>query len=142
LKPDETKAGGASVSDSKTQWEEVKPYFPSRDSAVEAANDPVVHLEASSVGGSVESSAGSFSRSDLAQDPAWAAERRLVEEKVSETASRARDLHPDLEGLVIRLETAVTQVHEGILDPPQALAMASLVQAMCDTLSVAEKRKD
>lgn len=142
LKPDETKAGGASVSDSKTQWEEVKPYFPSRDSAVEAASDPVVHLEASSVGGSVESAAGSFSSSDLAQDPAWAAERRLVEEKVSETASRARDLHPDLEGLVIRLETAVTQVHEGILDPPQALAMASLVQAMCDTLSVAEKRKD
>jgi hypothetical protein len=77
----------------------------------------------------------------FAHDPELAGERKLMTERVNITAQRARATDPDLEALVVRLESAVTQVHEGTLDPQQALAMASLVQAMCDTIGVARKKR-
>lgn len=76
----------------------------------------------------------------FAHDPDLAGERKLMNERVNITARRARATDPDLEALVVRLEAAVTQVHEGTLDPQQALAMASLVQAMCDTIGVSRKQ--
>lgn len=75
----------------------------------------------------------------FAHDPDLAGERKLMNERVNITARRARAVDPDLEALVVRLEAAVAQVHEGTLDPQQALAMASLVQAMCDTIEVSRK---
>jgi hypothetical protein len=77
----------------------------------------------------------------FAHDPDLAGERKLMNERVNITARRARATDPDLEALVVRLESAVAQVHEGTLDPQQALAMASLVQAMCDTIGVSRKQR-
>jgi hypothetical protein len=77
----------------------------------------------------------------FAHDPDLAGERKLMNERVNITARRARATDPDLEALVVRLEAAVAQVHEGTLDPQQALAMASLVQAMCDTIGVSRKQR-
>lgn len=72
----------------------------------------------------------------FAHDPSLAFERRQMTERVTNAANRARSTSPDLESLVVRLESAVAQVHDGSLDPQQAMAMASLVQAMCDTIGV------
>lgn len=60
-----------------------------------------------------------------------------VDRRSKAVISDARDSQlPDLDDVVSRLEHAVTQVHEGLLDPQQALAMASLVQAMVDTIEL------
>lgn len=77
----------------------------------------------------------------FAHDPDLAGERQMMTDRVNRTVSRARATDPDLESLVARLESAVTQVQEGTLDPQQALAMASLVQAMCDTIGVSRNQK-
>ncbi len=87
--------------------------------------------------GSVAINASGFC---FAHDPDLAGERRLMTERVNQTARRARATDPDLEGLVVRLERAVADVQDGTLDPQQALAMASLVQAMCDTIGVNRRR--
>lgn len=76
----------------------------------------------------------------FAHDPDLAGERRLMTDRVSRTVSRARATDPDLESMVTRLEMAVIQVQDGTLDPQQALAMASLVQAMCDTIGVSRSQ--
>lgn len=88
--------------------------------------------------GSLAVGAGGFC---FAHDPGLAGERKLMNERVLQTVRRARATDPDLESLVTRLEGAVSQVQDGSLDPQQALAMASLVQAMCDTITVS-RRKD
>ncbi len=87
--------------------------------------------------GSVAINASGFC---FAHDPDLAGERRLMTERVNQTARRARATDPDLEALVVRLERAVADVQDGTLDPQQALAMASLVQAMCDTIGVNRRR--
>lgn len=49
---------------------------------------------------------------------------------------------PNLDDVLERLEKAVAQVHEGTLAPQQAMAMASLVQAMVETIELSGAADD
>ena len=65
------------------------------------------------------------------------AAREQVVRRSQDVISDARQVGlPDLDTVINRLEHAVAQVHDGQLDPKQALAMASLVQAMVDTIEL------
>ena len=75
----------------------------------------------------------------FAHDPERVAERRRVQQQTSAAAQRVRRSGRDMEDVLERLERAVVEVHEGRLDPQQALAMASLAQAMIDTIELAAK---
>lgn len=57
-------------------------------------------------------------------------------ERAAEGAARVG--LPNLEDVLERLEKAVAQVHEGTLAPQQAMAMASLVQAMVETIELSD----
>lgn len=60
-------------------------------------------------------------------------------ERVAAAASRVG--LPDLDEVLERLEKAVAQVHDGSLAPQQAMAMASLVQAMVETIELSRLRQ-
>ncbi len=112
--------------------------------AASGAGDATTYVECPGIrsdGGTCGSLAIGAAGFCFAHDPALAGERKLMTERVNQTVRRARATDPDLEALVGRLELAVGQVQDGSLDPQQALAMASLVQAMCDTIGVS-RRKD
>lgn len=61
-------------------------------------------------------------------------------ERAAEGAARVG--LPNLEDVLERLEKAVAQVHEGALAPQQAMAMASLVQAMVETIELSGPAED
>ena len=46
-----------------------------------------------------------------------------------------REVNVGLSDIVSRLEKAVVEVHEGTLDPERGVAMAALVEAMCEALA-------
>lgn len=75
----------------------------------------------------------------FAHDPERAVERRRVQEQTNAAAQRVRRSGRDMADVLERLERAVVEVHEGRLDPQQALAMASLAQAMIDTIELTSK---
>lgn len=78
----------------------------------------------------------------FAHDPARHRERRQVQEQTVLAADRVRKLPTEnLDDVVARLERAVAEVHEGRLDPQRALAMASLAQAIVDTIEVAKSEE-
>jgi hypothetical protein len=78
----------------------------------------------------------------FAHDPDRHLERREVHEKTTKAADRVRrSATENLDDVVARLERAVAEVHEGRLDPQQALAMASLAQAMVDTIELAKTQE-
>lgn len=78
----------------------------------------------------------------LAHDPDHHRERRDAHEETTRAANRVRRMAADnLDDVVARLERAVAEVHEGKLDPQQALAMASLAHAMVETIEVAKSRE-
>ncbi|HSJ27538.1 MAG TPA: hypothetical protein VLB67_04960 [Acidimicrobiia bacterium] len=75
----------------------------------------------------------------FAHDPDRHVERREVMDKTTRAADRVRrSALENLDDVVSRLERAVAEVHEGRLDPQQALAMASLAQAMVETIELAK----
>jgi hypothetical protein len=75
----------------------------------------------------------------FAHDPDRHVERREVMDKTTKAADRVRrSALENLDDVVARLERAVAEVHEGRLDPQQALAMASLAQAMVETIELAK----
>ncbi|MEX2423382.1 MAG: hypothetical protein WD990_05330 [Acidimicrobiia bacterium] len=77
-----------------------------------------------------------------AHDPDRHVERREVHEQTTKAADRVRrSATENLDDVVARLERAVAEVHEGRLDPQQALAMASLAQAMVDTIELAKSQE-
>lgn len=75
----------------------------------------------------------------FAHDPERSVERREVRRRADEVTRRAKGMGGDLTAVVERLERAVAEVHEGVLDPQQALAMASLVRAMVETIEVGDR---
>ena len=78
----------------------------------------------------------------FAHDPDRHVERREVHEQTNKAADRVRrSASENLDDVVARLERAVAEVHEGRLDPQQALAMASLAQAMVDTIELAKSQE-
>ena len=78
----------------------------------------------------------------FAHDPDRHVERREVHEHTTRAADRVRrSAIENLDDVVARLERAVAEVHEGRLDPQQALAMASLAQAMVDTIELAKSQE-
>ena len=78
----------------------------------------------------------------FAHDPDRHVERREVHEQTTQAADRVRrSATENLDDVVARLERAVAEVHEGRLDPQQALAMASLAQAMVDTIELAKSQE-
>lgn len=78
----------------------------------------------------------------FAHDPDRHVERREVHEQTTAAADRVRrSATENLDDVVARLERAVAEVHEGRLDPQQALAMASLAQAMVDTIELAKSQE-
>lgn len=78
----------------------------------------------------------------FAHDPARYRERQRVEEQTVLAAERVRKSPTEnLGDVVARLERAVAEVHEGRLDPQRALAMASLAQAMIDTIEFAKSEE-
>lgn len=78
----------------------------------------------------------------LAHDPDHHRERQDAHEQATRAAKRVRRAAADnLDDVVARLERAVAEVHEGKLDPQQALAMASLAHAMVETIEVAKSRE-
>lgn len=75
----------------------------------------------------------------FAHDPDRHVERQDVIDKTTRAAERVRrSALENLDDVVARLERAVAEVHEGRLDPQQALAMASLAQAMVETIELAK----
>jgi hypothetical protein len=77
-----------------------------------------------------------------AHDPDRHIERREVQQQTTKAADRVRrSAAENLGDVVSRLERAVAEVHEGRLDPQQALAMASLAQAMVDTIELAKSQE-
>lgn len=77
----------------------------------------------------------------FAHDPDRADERRRVEKETTAAARRVRRNGQDLSEVLARLERAVIDVHEGRIQPEQAMAMASLAQAMVDTMNIARAEK-
>ncbi len=78
----------------------------------------------------------------FAHDPDRHVERREVHEQTTKAAERVRrSATENLDDVVARLERAVAEVHEGRLDPQQALAMASLAQAMVETIELARSQE-
>ena len=78
----------------------------------------------------------------FAHDPDRHVERREVHEQTTKAADRVRrSATENLDDVVARLERAVAEVHEGRLDPQQALAMASLAQAMVETIELAKSQE-
>ena len=78
----------------------------------------------------------------FAHDPDRHVERREVHERTTKAADRVRrSAAENLDDVVARLERAVAEVHEGRLDPQQALAMASLAQAMVETIELAKTQE-
>ena len=69
-------------------------------------------------------------------DPDRLAERRLATNRLETATVEAAslDVGSGLADVVSRLEKAVAEVHEGVLDPQRAAAMAALVEAMCHAL--------
>lgn len=69
-------------------------------------------------------------------DPDRLAERRLARDRLetATVAAESVDVGSGLTEVVSRLEKAVAEVHEGVLDPQRAAAMAALVEAMCHAL--------
>lgn len=77
-----------------------------------------------------------------AHDPDRHMERRDVHDKTTRAADRVRrTAAQNLNDVAARLERAVAEVHEGKLDPQQALAMASLAQALVDTIELAKSEE-
>jgi hypothetical protein len=69
-------------------------------------------------------------------------ERREVHERTTRAADRVRRLASEnLDDVVARLERAVAEVHEGKLDPQQAIAMASLAHALVETIELAKSEE-
>lgn len=78
----------------------------------------------------------------FAHDPDRHVERREVHERTTRAADRVRRTAAEnLDDVVARLERAVAEVHEGRLDPAQAMAMASLAQAMVETIELAKSQE-
>lgn len=77
-----------------------------------------------------------------AHDPDNHRARHQAEDETTQAATRVRRLAADnLDDVVARLERAVAEVHEGKLDPQQALAMASLAHAMVETIELAKSKE-
>lgn len=77
-----------------------------------------------------------------AHDPDRYMERREVHDKTTRAADRVRRAAAEnLNDVAARLERAVAEVHEGKLDPQQALAMASLAQALVETIELAKSEE-
>jgi hypothetical protein len=77
-----------------------------------------------------------------AHDPDRHVERREVQERTTRAADRVRRLASEnLDDVVARLERAVAEVHEGKLDPQQAIAMASLAHALVETIELAKSEE-
>lgn len=77
-----------------------------------------------------------------AHDPDRYMERREVHDKTTQAADRVRRAAAEnLNDVAARLERAVAEVHEGRLDPQQALAMASLAQALVETIELAKSEE-
>lgn len=77
-----------------------------------------------------------------AHDPDRYMERREVHDKTTRAADRVRRAAAEnLNDVAARLERAVAEVHEGRLDPQQALAMASLAQALVETIELAKSEE-
>jgi hypothetical protein len=78
----------------------------------------------------------------FAHDPERSIERRQAGEKTNQAAARVRrSSSENLDDVVARLERAVAEVHEGRLDPEQAMAMASLAHAMVETIELAKSEE-
>ncbi len=78
----------------------------------------------------------------FAHDPDRVAQRREIQEHTARAAERVRrTVGENLGDVVARLERAVAEVHEGRLDPQQALAMASLAHAMVETIELAKSQE-
>jgi hypothetical protein len=69
-------------------------------------------------------------------DPDRIAERRLARERLEAAAvvATSHEIGAGLANIVARLEKAVVEVHEGVLEADRASAMAALVEAMCQAL--------
>lgn len=69
-------------------------------------------------------------------DPDRIAERRLARERLeaAATAAAGYEVGRGLDDIVARLEKAVVEVHDGVLEADRASAMAALVEAMCAVL--------
>jgi hypothetical protein len=77
-----------------------------------------------------------------AHDPDRHVERREVQERTTRAADRVRRMASEnLDDVVARLERAVAEVHEGKLDPQQAIAMASLAHALVETIELAKSEE-
>ena len=68
-------------------------------------------------------------------------QRADLHRRRDEVAVGGRPSLPDLDDVLGRLEKAVAQVHDGSLAPQQALAMASLVQAMIETIELSSAQE-
>jgi hypothetical protein len=78
----------------------------------------------------------------FAHDPDRSIERRQAGDMTTQAAARVRRSSSDnLDDVVARLERAVAEVHEGRLDPQQAMAMASLAHAMVETIELAKSEE-
>lgn len=78
----------------------------------------------------------------FAHDPDRHVERREVQEQTTKAADRVRRAPAEnLDDVVARLERAVAEVHEGKLDPQQALAMAAVAHAMVETIELAKSQE-
>jgi hypothetical protein len=78
----------------------------------------------------------------FAHDPDRIAQRREIQQHTARAAERVRRASgQNLDDVVARLERAVAEVHEGRLDPQQALAMASLAHAMVETIELAKSKE-
>ena len=70
-------------------------------------------------------------------------QRAALEERTERAVAAATRIGlPDLDDVLGRLEKAVAQVHDGSLSPQQAMAMASLVQAMVETIELSGTHQD
>ncbi|HVR32717.1 MAG TPA: hypothetical protein VMS74_08405 [Acidimicrobiia bacterium] len=78
----------------------------------------------------------------FAHDPDRHVERREVREQTTKAADRVRRAPAEnLDDVVARLERAVAEVHEGKLDPQQAMAMAAVAHAMVETIELAKSQE-